>query len=248
MENDNTVHETTNYNIFKLVAGNRDVDKNHVKSLAKLMAINGNLTGEFPIVVNESMEVMDGQHRLTALKQLNWPVYYQVRKTLTLDQVRAINVGHRNWNWIDYARSYANLGNKNYERFLVLAQKYPLGYGALSQFAGFLDNRDILGRSQTTFRNGGLTFNAEHYKRADDLLSEWVGVRAYIPKPTAAVAKAFHRITQNPNYDHKRMLDKMEKFANRIFNEKWVNLTITDAARAFEEVYNFHSKEEVRLY
>lgn len=242
--------ETTDYDQFTILGGNRDIDKNHVKRMTKLLGEQGNLTGDFPIIVNKRMEVMDGQHRLAALKQLKWPVYYQVRENLSLSQVRAINVGHRNWTWLDFARSYANLGNKNYIRFLQVEAVYHYGYGTLAQFSGFKDNRSALGRSGLTFRNGGLHFSMEDQERTLANLSKWDDVREYIPRPTGQVAKAFHRILENPNYDHDRMIAKMEKFGKRVFNEAWVNLTMSDAARAFEEVYNFHAKEgaEVRLY
>ena len=35
-----------------------------------------------PIVVNKKMEVMDGQHRLMAAKQLGVEIYYQEEKNL----------------------------------------------------------------------------------------------------------------------------------------------------------------------
>ena len=83
--------QTKDYDIFQIIEGNRPVDEKHVKQLISNMTKYGNLTPNFPIVVNEAIEVIDGQHRIAALKELGWPVFYQVQADLGLDTVQGIN-------------------------------------------------------------------------------------------------------------------------------------------------------------
>ena len=61
------VIETTDYDIFKGIVGNRKVEKKHVEMLTGAIDRN-NLLNVRPIIVNEEMMVIDGQHRLEAAK------------------------------------------------------------------------------------------------------------------------------------------------------------------------------------
>lgn len=248
---DSPIHETMNYDMFTLMDGNRNIDPMHVKKLKKLMTENGNLTPEMPVLVNSVNEIIDGQHRFTALRELGWPVYYQVRHNMSLSNVRAINVGNKNWTWYDFAASFAKLGNVNYQRFVILADAYPqYGYGVIGRYAGFKDVRSNLGSTGRHFRQGELQFTAEQLQKAKERLAMWVEASERLPKPTSTVAEAFYTVLKTPDYDHNRMLDKLNRYGNQIFNKKWVNLTINDSLRAFEEVYNFNRKDglEVRFY
>ena len=73
--NKNKIHVTSDYDQFTYLVGNRDIVNKHVKSLS---AEIDNRDLEIPIIVNEKMEVCDGQHRLEAYKVLGKPVPYIV--------------------------------------------------------------------------------------------------------------------------------------------------------------------------
>ena len=70
---DNVIHETRDYSMFKTVKGNRTIDKSHVKRLVREMKKKDL---ELPIFINENDEVVDGQHTLEARKELNKPIRY----------------------------------------------------------------------------------------------------------------------------------------------------------------------------
>lgn len=69
------IQRTKDYEIFKKVHLNRDVDMNHVKKLKKELERENNLHLK-PIICNGQMEVISGQHRLEAAKQLGLDIYY----------------------------------------------------------------------------------------------------------------------------------------------------------------------------
>lgn len=239
---------TEDYDKFKWMEGNRDVDDHHVDELKKLMVDNGNLTQDMPVLVNPDMEIIDGQHRLSALMQLQWPVFYQIRENMGLEQVRAINVGHRNWTWYDFASSFAKLGNEHYGRFVKLADEFPsYGYGVIARYAGLRDIRNPFGANSGKFRKGEAVFPVEAYENARIRLNMWEEVAEKIPQATTVFAQAYYLILQNPLYDHTRMLDKAAKYATRVMGERWVQPTQNEAIRALEAIYNFHAREEVRL-
>ena len=64
------VYMTYDYNIFKKMLGNRELNERHVFRLKK--SIRENYIPN-AIIVNQSMEVVDGQHRLKALSELGKP-------------------------------------------------------------------------------------------------------------------------------------------------------------------------------
>lgn len=58
------VYETTNYSKFKKMLDNREVSPNRVQKIVKSIDQVGYVMS--PIIVNEKMEVIDGQGRLAA--------------------------------------------------------------------------------------------------------------------------------------------------------------------------------------
>lgn len=67
--------KTSSYTRFNSMRGNRKVSERHVRSLVNSIS-NRNLLAANPILVDEAMNVIDGQHRLEAARKLNTPIYY----------------------------------------------------------------------------------------------------------------------------------------------------------------------------
>lgn len=111
---DYKVYQTSNYDLFKKLNGNRDVknEKVIIKSIQKIGLIDN------PIIVNEKYEVIDGQNRLKALQTLNMPVLFHVIPGLNIDDAINMNLGRTNWKMIDYAQSYAAQGIQDYQVLL----------------------------------------------------------------------------------------------------------------------------------
>ena len=63
------IQETTDYKIFKGVVGNRVINSTNVANITKSIA-KENLLAQNPILVEEeTMRVLDGQHRLESKYQ-----------------------------------------------------------------------------------------------------------------------------------------------------------------------------------
>lgn len=58
---------TNNYEMFKILAGNRGVSPARVKKIKKSIEDVGYITS--PILVNEKMEVIDGQRQIASFKR-----------------------------------------------------------------------------------------------------------------------------------------------------------------------------------
>lgn len=83
---------TTNYDMFKFRDDNRTkIRKRHVDTLAESIQRNNQLE-KHPIVVNQDMEIINGQHRLCAAKELGIPVYYIVQEEFTPEDLYISNL------------------------------------------------------------------------------------------------------------------------------------------------------------
>jgi hypothetical protein len=114
---------TTDYSIFKMVKSNRKIVEKNVINLMKKIQ-EKNLLYIKPILLNEFMEVIDGQHRLEAAKRMNLPIYYLIVHGLTRKDMAMLNSTKRVWSFMDYVHHYAIEGNKNFLDFNRLCRKY----------------------------------------------------------------------------------------------------------------------------
>lgn len=75
---------------FKVLDGNRKIKESHRQELIASIDKHGFIMN--PIIVNENFEVIDGQTRLAACKELGVPVYYIVVPKIGIDECELENV------------------------------------------------------------------------------------------------------------------------------------------------------------
>jgi hypothetical protein len=237
-----TIRMTTNYDRFRFLDTNRDVVEGHINNLKAAMQEVGNLTRIQPIVVNEHGDVIDGQNRLMACKELGLPVYYSVIEGLNINDARQMNILHRNWSNYDWAKSYAAQGNENYRRFLQLVEDYGFSYSVI---LSFLQTTKLMGMYKT-FREGNLQLAEEDEAATRVLLDKYVEVVEEIGPTNRSMARALARVFKAEIYDHKRMLRKLKQLKTTIK----AYTTVPDNMRQLEEIYNhgFSDANRVRLY
>lgn len=117
----NKVYKTSNLSIFKQIDGNRIPNLQHVNRLATSIRINGMKCN--PILVNEKMEVIDGQHRLMAAKEAASFVYYIIVTGYSLSEVHTLNLNQKNWGKKDFMEGYANMGIESYIKLKSFVDK-----------------------------------------------------------------------------------------------------------------------------
>jgi len=82
----NKVYKTNDLSIFNQIKGNRPPNPQHVRRLCDSIKTHGILQN--PIIVNENMDIIDGQHRLLAAKESESSVYYIVVDGYSLEEVQ----------------------------------------------------------------------------------------------------------------------------------------------------------------
>lgn len=202
------LYKTTDYAQFKKLVGNRPVNETHVKRLAKKMESEGNLMDKFPVRVNKDMEVIDGQHRIQAAELNKSFVVYEIDENSNLSTVISINTGTSNWNWLNFANSYAERGNKNYQQFIDLYMKYPdMRYGTVKSYSELsrYDDSKLLSRQ---FKLG--EFMMKDYELSQRLLAQYQDTINITGIVNQDIARAMLRFMRAPLYNHQKFLNALE--------------------------------------
>jgi hypothetical protein len=237
------VQVTTDYSQFKYILNNRDRNRGHIEALKKAFVENGNLTKVQPILVNERMEIIDGQHRFVAAKELGEPIYYTVWQGLGINDARQMNILHRSWTSDDFAQSYADGGDGNYKRYLDLREEYGYNHSiTLACIAG----AEIKG-AFAGFRQGEFVLTPEQYQEATKRLEQLSELEDIVPMThQREFVYAFLKALDAPGYSQKRMVDKLTANAEMVRRYG----SVQDYLRMLEEIYNYKMGDanRVRLY
>ncbi len=119
------IENTINYGKFKTIRGNRDINEKYLSKLSKAIQEN-NLLPQNPIIVNDRMQVLDGQHRLRVAELLALPIYYTVVTTGSLREVQMLNTNVRSWTTMNFLNSYIAVGKPDYIELKEFSDKSGL--------------------------------------------------------------------------------------------------------------------------
>lgn len=114
---------TKDYSIFKDFSSNREVDHKHVNKLVQSIK-KRNLLAVNPIVVDNEMRVIDGQHRLAAAQILNVEIYY-IQENINRKDISLLNSNQKNWTAMDYINFYTIEKSQAFMQLSNLINNYP---------------------------------------------------------------------------------------------------------------------------
>lgn len=260
-----TVQETRNYARFSLMELNRDVNRQHVERLKKSFERDYLLT---PILVNENFEIVDGQHRFAAAKEMGLPIRYVVANGYTIEHVKMLNHEGKNWSTIDHFMSYVKAEvpayvetSKLFAKYegvrasTILSIVYKFSIGSSATGAAVYRNGSRIKASantQGTFASENLTasikngsFNASGLAKADEFL-QWLFNRAKHTKLVLSLAYTYALLDfvfYNKEYDQDRMAHAIDNY--HVIMSNVPNKAL--AERELENVYNYKRHSRVRL-
>jgi hypothetical protein len=99
------IHRTMDYDKLKLLKFNRNSSKGAIERMKKAMQKEF-LLQFHPIVVNEKLEIIAGQHRYVAAKELGLELFY-VQGDVSYDHVIDDNMNHKKQELYDVIKFYA---------------------------------------------------------------------------------------------------------------------------------------------
>ena len=236
------VYTTNDYSIFKRLPGNRDIPESRISKIVESIQSIGWVHN--PIIVNEKMEVIDGQGRLTALQRLKMPVEYVVAPGAGNKECIYMNMNMVNWKLPDFVKSYAEQGNENYQRLLSLMERYANGNLNIISTALYRISKAKL----RDIKEGTLQLTEEQYKAAIPRL-EYIKplLDKLDPKKLpGSIIMLMQTLVYYYDYeevDKERLLYSVEKY---IYNASpWVNNI--DSEKEIENAYNYRLGLEKKI-
>ncbi|MBO5955184.1 MAG: ParB N-terminal domain-containing protein [Clostridia bacterium] len=232
------VYSTDDYNVFKKLEGNRDVFEQRKKIISESIIANGWVRN--PIVVNEKMQIIDGQGRFEACKSLGLPIEYVVAVGANINTCVALNVKQKNWAAMDYVECFSKIGNEHYKVLKKLIGIYSkMNFDSIVCLAsayvtpgGKIRNSIYEGRFEI-FDEETLI---ERFNFAEKVLSFTDGVYGRQREWMSAIKFMFY----SDCIDNERMLEKLNKYQAFLIP----CVTTKQVLETFEKIYNYHSHEE----
>lgn len=235
----NVVQSTTNYQQFDFLTANRDLNRSHIERIKKSFEEDGNFTAAQPILVNESMQVIDGQHRLVACTELNLPVYFTVVNKIGITQARKMNLLHRKWGANDFLKTYADEGRRSYIEFQKLVEDYP--DFSFSVVLACVIGHQGMGQN-SAFRRGELEiFDIAVVRKRLESLSELIAVNPRLN--TQPMAYAYLRALQADGFKQNVLLEQVALRGGDISSYS----SVVDNLRQLEAAYNHNRGVSSRI-
>lgn len=229
-----SVYVTKDYSIFKRLVGNRDIPESRISKIVESIQTIGWVHN--PIIVNEKMEVIDGQGRLTALQRLKMPVEYIIAEGAGNKECIYMNMNMVNWKLPDFIKSYAEQGNENYQRLLSLMQRYANGNLDIISTAVYRVSKS----KHRDIKQGTLQLTEEQYRAAVPRLEYIKPILEEIddkklPGSVVMLMQTLVYYYDYPEVDKERLRYSVEKY---IYNATpWV--LNTDCEKEVENCYNY---------
>lgn len=226
-----TVYKTDDLDLFETLQGNRKINLLHLNRLIESIKMK-NLLHISPIVVNENMQVIDGQHRLHAAKDLGLEIYYVVDDSLGLEDVQLLNSNTKNWTTDDYMHAYCELGYEDYLIYRDFKNKYQVNHTTALLFLSGSNSRQTIAFKSGQFQ----VVDLEQAERWAEMLNDFK--KKYDGFTRRSFVYAVLKMFRHEDYDHDRMVERMEVS----------NLPIRDAVnvreylRQLEDIYNYDFK------
>lgn len=236
------IYEEDDYSVFKRLPDNRDVLS---KRLNKLIA---SMTEKYicnPIIVNEKMEVIDGQGRFEARKEMGVPIHYIVAEGATINDCRRMNKYNTQWSKLDFAKSYASRGIADYVTLLRTCKQTRLAISSVLRLAnrGGVADADAM----SPLERGELVFtekDAETVVHVMELIGEIWEALTFTDRISDAFRNGVKVMSEMEGYNHERMLRNC-KTQRGSFNQM---TSLGSQLKEFERIYNYKTKAKDKLY
>jgi len=227
------VHSTTDYKIFKKLKGNRPLDKGHLFRLTAAILEN-NLLIYHPAMVNEQMQVVDGQHRLEVAKNNNLPFYYMVFPSNGSDVLITQNRNVKVWSSNEYLNFWIAQDKEDYLKLQEFMNDNKLSVTlSMALLTGTVSTTDRKSGHLRSFRDG--QFKIKNIDFANDLIIKMAGLRPYMTSNfifDRDLWAAFAKIVVKG--DWQRFSKKLEQAHPRLVREAGYSQYLF----ALEEIYN----------
>lgn len=236
------IKKTKDYEMFIFRNDNREkIDKSHVKRLVDSIS-SRNLLELRPIVVNEKMEIIDGQHRVLAAQELGLDIYYQQEKKIEADDIIKMNIT-KSWTIGDYLNFYCKHNYPEYLKLSLFMKKHSLSLKVGITLA--------LGTAHTgfkEFRNGEFKFDEQPLDEelsicweTIDYIKKMNGFSSYTS--SSRFWKSLLKLVRHANFD----AQKWRTNFRRMISNFCPQASTKDYEAMMQTVYNWKNNNKINI-
>ena len=241
------IFETDEYDAFRKLEDNRGVLESRVDKLTASFSEKEILN---PIVVNEKMEIIDGQGRFEACRRLGLSIKFIIVHGATVDDCRRMNQYNTKWNSNDFIQSYMKSSNpeiaKNYENLntamdltglglmtvLRLANKSSHGHGA--------SEIGIVYSGELVFTDKDLEEVCDEYEYGESITKALNDTG----RTNEAFWKSINVLIHTEGFDRKRLIAKCSEKRHTYAQAS----RLEDQLKEFSRIYNSGLNPKNRIY
>jgi hypothetical protein len=229
------IQGTKDYSQFILLKGNRDINHLHLNRL--IQSIQEKYI-PVPILVNEKYEIIDGQHRWSAVKHLGFTIYYHIEPGLGLKDVHRLNTNMRTWTAEEYLDGYCDLNYPHYIQFRAFKTVHKFGQ---NECMAMLTHGGHPGGSLfDTFKKGA--FKIYSYEKATEIAEKITAVGEYYEGyKRRNFVFAMLDMFKNPEYSHNVFLQKLSYQSRKLTDQT----TIVHYKDCIRVIYNYKNSNPV---
>ena len=206
--------ETNDYGKFKLINGNRVIDTSKVRRLIESMKEKQLV---IPIIVNEKFEIIDGQHRFMACKELKYPVYYITIKGYGIEDVKRSNLISSTWDSSAFLNLYCSKGLDEYITLQHFVQEYKVAISVILGLKAELSDSSTR-KEEREFRAGNFKFE-DTEARILEFLESLSLFENYKYKRNTSFLKAYFTLFNRPEFDEKIMISQYKKLSYKLIEQ-----------------------------
>lgn len=249
------IYETTDLSIFKFMEeGNRPIDWDHVKQLKERM---GEKLLRTIIIVNKFMEIIEGQHRYTAIKKINEenllkglpliPIEFVICEDYGVEECCEYNGKGKNWTNKNITEGGKILKIEEYEIYDEFIKKFNLPHNVT---IGLLTGETTNSKNSGDFKNLKLKIvdintSLDKANKIVEIVNTGVIPIGKSDQPISVFGLALLDIFKVEGYDHNKMITKCKEYVQRE-NRSLRRLTnITEPLIEFEDIYNHKEKSKL---
>lgn len=153
------IQHTSDHQNFQLISCNRDISEKHVSRLSSDPDFAKNIEYH-PIIVNEKMQIIDGQHRYLACRKLGIPIPFIIQEGACLKDIMRVNVNQKRWDSHDFLGFYAKQSKQDYLFIQNVKERYTYPLYLINTICRKFDNANK-NEYNTSFKEGTLKISSK---------------------------------------------------------------------------------------
>jgi hypothetical protein len=191
--------------------------------------------------------MLDGQHRIEALKRIKQDtgVVYKVKYVVSrefddLSKIISWQKDRSAWTTMDYALSFATMGNPHYQTYLDFRSRYKLKHTVAVLL---LEGKIVSGRSYShNFKLGKLI--VDDYSRSEDWALRLQSLSEFYEfSHNRNFVRALIHYWRHPQFSHREFMEKVNKFRKKLYN----CVNVKEFSDLIGDLYNYHRQKRIQF-